>query len=178
MLDERCEYLRSTQKSIRLGRRSLHTRTIAYLRFPMTVPISQESMLKQEKALAELDAAMDDWASKLEQAENRRTRVRQRLLEHMAAVLSLQTVDSRSSNDMHLQTPPVSPGRLRAPEWGERKDVESIKIYADSDMYGLLVDIEKQICVNRDPEESVNSGMDPGAAAIQPESPLRTGRLT
>lgn len=46
-------------------------------------------MLKQEEALAELDASIDDWVTKLEQAENRRTRVRQKLLEHVAAAAIL-----------------------------------------------------------------------------------------
>ena len=46
-------------------------------------------MLKQEESLAELDASIDDWVMKLEQAENRRTRVRQKLLEHVAAAATL-----------------------------------------------------------------------------------------
>jgi len=46
-------------------------------------------MLKQEEALAELDASIDDWVAKLDQAENRRTRVRQKLLEHVAAAVTL-----------------------------------------------------------------------------------------
>lgn len=46
-------------------------------------------MLKQEEALAELDASIDDWVNKLEQAENRRTRVRQKLLEHVAAAATI-----------------------------------------------------------------------------------------
>lgn len=46
-------------------------------------------MLKQEEALAELDMSIDDWVNKLEQAENRRTRVRQKLLEHVAAAATL-----------------------------------------------------------------------------------------
>ena len=125
-------------------------------------------MLTQEKGLAELDAAIDDWASKLEQAESRRIRVRQKLLEHMAAVLSIQTVDGDSSNEMHLQTPPISPGMLPAPEWGERRDVESIKIYADSDMCALLADIQKEISMDKDPEDSVNPDMDPRGSAILP----------
>lgn len=53
------------------------------------VKFSHESMLRQEEALAELDASIDDWVNKLEQAENRRTRVRQKLLEHVAAAATL-----------------------------------------------------------------------------------------
>lgn len=48
-------------------------------------------MLRQEESLIELDASIDDWFDKLEMAENRRMRVRQKLLEHVAAALLLPT---------------------------------------------------------------------------------------
>ncbi|CAL3967741.1 unnamed protein product [Diplocarpon coronariae] len=86
-LDERCGYLLKTHRSLRAGRRSLHARVCSYLRSPRTARFSHESMLRQEEALSELDASIDDWVCKLEQAENRRTRVRQKLLEHVAAAL-------------------------------------------------------------------------------------------
>jgi len=88
-LDERTEYLRRTYTSLRAGRRNLHSRICQYLRSPRTARFSHDSMLKQEEALAELDASIDDWVTKLEQAENRRTRVRQKLLEHVAAAATL-----------------------------------------------------------------------------------------
>lgn len=88
-LDERCEYLRRTYHSLRAGRRNLHSRICSYLRSPRMVKFSQDSLLKQEEALAELDNSIDDWVNKLEQAENRRTRVRQKLLEHVAAAATL-----------------------------------------------------------------------------------------
>lgn len=88
-LDERCDYLRRTYHSLRAGRRNLHSRICSYLRSPRMVKFSQESLLKQEEALAELDNSIDDWVNKLEQAENRRTRVRQKLLEHVAAAVTL-----------------------------------------------------------------------------------------
>lgn len=89
------------------------------------VKFSQESLLKQEEALAELDASIDDWVNKLEQAENRRTRVRQKLLEHVAAAVTLPVpgaVGGGTSETLHLalgmkastaptcpSTPPRSP---------------------------------------------------------------------
>jgi len=88
-LDERTEYLRRTYTSLRAGRRNLHSRICQYLRSPRVAKFSHDSMLKQEEALAELDASIDDWVTKLEQAENRRTRVRQKLLEHVAAAATL-----------------------------------------------------------------------------------------
>ncbi|CCC13311.1 hypothetical protein SMACR_06602 [Sordaria macrospora] len=130
-LDERTDYLRRTYTSLRAGRRNLHARICQYLRSPRTAKFSHESMLKQEEALAELDASIDDWITKLDQAENRRTRVRQKLLEHVAAAttLSLSTgsvagvseslqcamgVSSLSSTNGagNISTPPRSPAKM------------------------------------------------------------------
>lgn len=88
-------------------------------------------MLKQEEALAELDASIDEWITKLDQAENRRTRVRQKLLEHVAAAttLSLSTgsvagvseslqcamgvrpMASATNGAGNISTPPRSPAK-------------------------------------------------------------------
>ncbi|CAK7234165.1 hypothetical protein SCUCBS95973_008841 [Sporothrix curviconia] len=93
-LDERTEYLRRTYTSLRAGRRNLHGRICQYLRSPRVAKFSHDSMLRQEEALAELDTSIDDWVTKLEQAENRRTRVRQKLLEHVAAAATLPLTSS------------------------------------------------------------------------------------
>lgn len=119
-LDERCEYLRRTYHSLRAGRRNLHSRICQYLRSPRTVKFSQESLLKQEEALAELDASIDDWVNKLEQAENRRTRVRQKLLEHVAAAVTLPGTGSTGASGalqlaLGLSTPPVPPTNISTP---------------------------------------------------------------
>ena len=95
-MDERAEYLRRTYHSLRTGRRNLHSRICQYLRSPRVAKFNHEPMLKQEEALAELDASIDDWVSKLEQTENRRTRIRQKLLEHVAAAVALP-VSGRSN---------------------------------------------------------------------------------
>jgi Up-regulated During Septation len=175
-LDERCDYLRRTHNSLRSGRRSLHSRMITYLKAPRIAQFSRESILKQEEALAELDVSIDDWVNKLEQAENRRTRVRQKLLEHVAAALTLQLSPSMDNKPAFQQTnleysktnslsigqdtPPASPEQeaqsgqdiLMTEESEEiskrnRHDVESIKIYADSNVYvhSLLTDVEQEL---------------------------------
>lgn len=160
---------------------------------------SYESMLKQEEALAELDASIDDWVSKLEHAENRRTRVRQKLLEHVAAAATMaiptdifgaseslqQAMGVRAPNGASdMSTPPRSPTKVeifipaqspspspqrfvaRVPSViaevaeeaagaGKARDsaserqsslqrMESIRIYADSDVYALLADVESE----------------------------------
>lgn len=199
-LDDRTEYLRRTYTSLRAGRRNLHSRICQYLRSPRTAKFSYESMLKQEEALAELDASIDDWVSKLEHAENRRTRVRQKLLEHVAAAATLASnpVDlAGASESLHqamgvrvpsasieANTPPRSPTKLESQTYapspssspqrvvarvpsvipevpGERLTavlglddnaseqsalarMESIRIYADSDVYALLADVETE----------------------------------
>lgn len=124
-LDERTEYLRRTYNSLRIGRRNLHSRICQYLRSPRVVKFSHESMLRQEEALAELDASIDDWVNKLEKAESRRMLIRQKLLEHVAAAASLsiggmptspqssqQTISMTPRNGLgNISTPPRSPSK-------------------------------------------------------------------
>lgn len=201
LLDDRTEYLRRTYTSLRAGRRNLHSRICQYLRSPRVAKFSYESILKQEEALAELDASIDDWVSKLEHAENRRTRVRQKLLEHVAAAATLASspVDiagaseslhqamgvcapngsieattpprspTKSESHLFAQSPSSSPQRVVArvpsviPEVPAENGtgdlgldssasdhqstlarMESIRIYADSDVYALLADVETE----------------------------------
>ena len=61
------------------------------------IKFTHESMLKQEEAHAELDASIDDWVTKLEMAENRRIRVRQKLLEHVAAAAIMAMPDTTTT---------------------------------------------------------------------------------
>jgi hypothetical protein len=126
-------------------------------------------MLKQEEALSELDTSIDDWVSKLEQAENRRTRVRQKLLEHVAAALIMQPTEQLAQVPTGENTPPRSPIKTHSPQRlaeevkvsspesicsRRRGDVESIRIYADSDVYALLADVEEEINRMGDQAES------------------------
>ncbi|KAH9864987.1 hypothetical protein IAQ61_008933 [Plenodomus lingam] len=141
-LDERCDYLRKTYKSLRSGRQKLHGRMISYLRRGETVIFSRESLLKQEEALAELDISIDEFILKLEQAENRRLRLRQKLLEHVAAAIVL---NPSARSDLAEATPPRSPVKIDSPARAERKETESIKIYADGHVLNLFSDIEKAI---------------------------------
>ncbi|KAF2839520.1 hypothetical protein M501DRAFT_1002952 [Patellaria atrata CBS 101060] len=146
-LDERCEYLRKTYKSLRAGRQKLHSRMISYLARSETMIFSRESLMKQEEALAELDISIDDWILKIEQAENRRLRVRQKLLEHVAAALVLHPAMPAmpSHRETAESTPPRSPDKIDSPNRVDRKDVESIKIYADGHVLSLFSDIEQAI---------------------------------
>ncbi|KAI9832433.1 MAG: hypothetical protein M1838_005643 [Thelocarpon superellum] len=235
-LDERCQYLRRTLNSLRMGRRGLHTRMVAYLKSPRVEKFSRESMLKQEEALGELDNSIDDWVGKLDQAESRRNRIQQKLMEHVAAALTLpppssgmetmerapeasgasrrasperrklelnmtdagpselesapvssehSTFKSASSNSKSSghdlpgsgsvpedDTPPRTPERPSTPQSqrNERRDVESIKIYAepdvypayaDADVYALLADVEQEIS---NMSEGCGDGSTEGAA--------------
>lgn len=104
----------------------------------------REIILRQEKALAELDHTIDEWYIKLEQVENRRSRVRQKLLEHIAG--SLMMAASSSAQLRQQTSPPQSP---TIPDAEVAR--ESIKIYAESGVYAdadiedLLADIERQM---------------------------------
>ena len=146
-MDERCDYLRTTYKSLRTGRLKLHHRMITYLKSD-SLQFSKESILRQEEALIELDKSIDDWILKLEQAENRRLRVRQKLLEHVAAAMTLNPImTSPPPAPVGPSTPPGSPVRIeaRSPEPVNRRDVESIKIYADGQVLNLFSDIEQAV---------------------------------
>ncbi|KAI1270539.1 hypothetical protein F5Y18DRAFT_414240 [Xylariaceae sp. FL1019] len=198
-LDERTEYVRRTYSSLRAGRRNLQARVCQYLRSPRVAKFSYDSILKQEETLAELDASIDDWGNKLEHAENRRTRVRQKLLEHVAAAATLaiaigptpvsdttqETIGVKRQPDaIDVSTPPRSPVRAtffecsspsptsspqrvvaRVPSAITEEEIddaksrrsqlspdvqstlarmESIRIYADSDVYALLEDVETE----------------------------------
>ncbi|KAG6009052.1 hypothetical protein E4U21_003383 [Claviceps maximensis] len=119
-LDERTDYLRRTQTSLRAGRRSLHSRICQYLRSPRVAQFSQYSMLKQEESLADLDASIDEWTAKLDQAENRRTRVRQKLLEHVAAAAIIGRPNAMANMSESLQQvmgmySPTAPRQLSTP---------------------------------------------------------------
>lgn len=144
-LDRRCDYLRETQNSLRAGRRSLHLRMMSYIQSPRMSKFSREGIIRQEQALAELDQAIDEWIEKLDMVENRRTRVRQKLLEHMASSLLLQISNAQDNKDTENRTPPRSPVTADSPSDGNRKDVESIRIYADSALHALFANIEEEM---------------------------------
>lgn len=114
-------------------------------------------MLQKVETLIELDDTLDEWSRKLERAENQRLRARQKLLEHIAAVLAMPpTKDDAVVKTIVLHTPPESPETPlpRQPDtpMSKRPDAESIKIFAASDVQALLVDIDREI------EASVEAG--------------------
>ena len=199
-MDERCDYLRKTYRSLHAGRQKLHARMMAYLKRENGAIFTREGLIRQEEALAELDVSLDDWISKIEQAENRRLRIRQKVLEHFCAAITLTTSTSQAQTVMspeqavrvqvlqrsQEQTPPrspveratdspnmftmlpltvatttgmtaispmtmeheIKPLQMDGPKIGDpekRRDVQSIKIYADGDVLDLFSDIEQAI---------------------------------
>jgi len=112
-----------------------------------TLVFSKDALLKQEEALVELDASIDDWILKLERAENQRLRMRQKLLEHVAAAMTLNSPPTIRRATAGA-TPPSSPTlgnsparRSRtgsppldhdSPTCGARQEVESIKVYVEA----------------------------------------------
>lgn len=146
-LDSRCDSLRNTRASLRQGRRALHTRMLTYLRTVRSGAFSQKNLLRQEEVLAELDAAIETWDSKLEQvhitrggplsvsirrltlhpqAEQRRMEIKQMLLEHVAAALSIVN-DIPATKDT-VDTPPATPKQQKRQLRGEQESI--ITVYA------------------------------------------------
>lgn len=60
-------------------------------------------MLKQEEALWELDRSIDNFAEKLDRADNRRLRVMGRLLEHVAAAANLPDLRKKASSNENIR---------------------------------------------------------------------------
>ncbi len=117
---------------------------------------SHDSILKQEEALAELDKSIDDWVMKLEQARNRRAQIRQRLLEHIAAALTLTTTGRPESHEViddHRSS--MTPPRLEEICRSERHDVQSIKVYADPGVAALLAETEQEIGTTKDTSKAM-----------------------
>ncbi|MCJ1311656.1 hypothetical protein MMC25_005329 [Agyrium rufum] len=145
MLDERCVYLQQTHSSLRKGRTDLHRRMMSMLRSPTTATFSRENLVKQEEALSELDQSIHEWLIKLSGAESRRQKVQKKLLEHTVAILCLSSSMSPTDEvSLHGQTPPRSPV-TRCDFSPERREVESIRIYADHGVTSLLASIERDI---------------------------------
>ena len=120
---------------------------ILYLKTPQLTKFSREGILKQEEALAELDCSIDEWVSKLARAEDRRNRIQQKLLQHYAAASNLPstpTAQPERATELTL-TPPTSPENSEDVYSRQRRDVQSIKVYADFGVAALLSAIEQEI---------------------------------
>lgn len=142
--------------------------------------------------------------SKLDQAENRRTRVRQKLLEHVAAAVFMPVTSptvEKDNNIINTTTPPRSPikgispvreshrtadvippqpklseAELKEKRESRRKAVESIRIYADSDVFALLADVEDEINRMGDPTLSSSSSdesHEEKKVAAKPQAPRK-----
>ncbi|RYC81374.1 hypothetical protein BFJ63_vAg15744 [Fusarium oxysporum f. sp. narcissi] len=123
-LDERTENLRHTYNALRIGRRNLHSRICQYLRSSHIAKFSHELLLKQEQVLTSLDASIDDLAMKLEQAESRRTRVHQKLLEHIAAAASLPVGGLTTTPEpQQTNTPASGTGNISTPSRSPSKEI-------------------------------------------------------
>lgn len=117
--------------------------------------------------LAELDIAIDDWVSKLEQAEHRRWKIQQKLLEHVAATLTVvdaSGIDAGPNTKIRtlqrskvlkekqtLQGPILTDESLQACDsssshcHSETGNLQTARVYADTGVAVLLSAIEDEI---------------------------------
>lgn len=124
--------------------------------------------------MAELDIAIDDWVSKLEQAEHRRWKIEQKLLEHVAATLTIvdPTVIKAGINNTtrapqqrrmlkENRTPPTTPqepiltdeslgvcnssSNSHSHSHSETENLQTVRVYADTGVAVLLSAIEDEI---------------------------------
>ena len=142
----------------REGRKAVLKSMRFHLNAPGDVDSVREHLVKQETKLNDLDESVDDWMMKLEAAINRKQLVQTKLSQHVAAILSWSNPLGDGGRISEGQTPPRSPERKPAEEAvaekmledhstkeGEGRDVESIRIYADSGVASLLRSIEQEI---------------------------------
>jgi hypothetical protein len=108
LLEDHCDTLHRTAISLREGRKALHNRLLSFLKAPANAFVARDHLIKQESALSELDNSIDEYTTKLEAVQERRTRVQRKLLEHVGAVLSLRISEMNNATNEE-QTPPRSP---------------------------------------------------------------------
>ncbi|KAI9823838.1 MAG: hypothetical protein M1819_001118 [Sarea resinae] len=162
-LDERCKDLQETYKLLRARRRSLHSSLLSYVKSPRSATSSDGGISKQVEVIAEVDVTINDIIQPLEATENRQARVRQKLLEHVAAAVTLSSARI-IGNICGQSTPPQSPdepgidriessdvmasgssderaaSRITLEGGCDEALVESIKVYADGEMFALLAE--------------------------------------
>lgn len=148
---------------------------------------SPESMLKQEEALTELDASIDDWATKLEMAENRRTRVRQKLLEHVAAAAVLmappvQTYTTPNPSNTNTNTTSSSaPTPPRSPTKPSSSSSTSRSVGGASSpspqRRGSITGVPSTILENPVGEEAASAHRSPGVAVTPAAAGLEVSRV-
>ncbi|KAI5819745.1 Up-regulated during septation-domain-containing protein [Pyronema omphalodes] len=134
-LEGRCEYLRTMKQNLKQGRKTLHTRMISYLKNSRPGAFTQDNLLKQEEALADLDTAIEEWEIKLEIAEKRRVDIKEKLLEHVAAALRVVKCmpdNVERSERAIADSPPTTPEKQKR----QRHEHENITVYA------LLADVK------------------------------------
>jgi hypothetical protein len=119
----------------------MHEKMREYLNSPRE-KLSRERIKTHQSAISELDNSIDDWTRTLEQADERKSKVQTLLLEHVAAVLTLKLPGN--SRD-EAPTPPRSPGLVDRSYSSERRELETIRIYADSGVASLLASIEREL---------------------------------
>ncbi|KAF5253633.1 hypothetical protein FOXYS1_14499 [Fusarium oxysporum] len=177
-LDERIEYLRHTYNALRIGRRNLHSRICQYLRSSSIAKFSHESLLKQEEVLASLDASIDDWVMKLEQAENRRTRVHQKLLEHIAVAACLPVGGLTTTPEpQQTNTPAFGTGDISIPLRSPSKEIftsarpSSTSPSPQRAVARVLSTVVEQSIIGkvatREPEQDVTRAASPNRADVE-----------
>ena len=136
----------------------MHSRMIAYVELAETSHISRESILRQEEALMQLDSRVDAWIARLKRTETRRTELRQKLMEHITAILTVESQDDGESiyeNVAEKRAPPRYPppsGPLpprpkdpRRARGREKTESQATTVYDDPGVASLLNDIDHEL---------------------------------
>ncbi|KAK2922533.1 hypothetical protein FoTM2_017386 [Fusarium oxysporum f. sp. vasinfectum] len=149
-----------------------------YLRSSSIAKFSHELLLKQDEVLASLDASIDDWVMKLEQAENRQTRVHQKLLEHIAVAACLPVGGLTTTPEpQQTNTPASSTGDISTPLRSPSKEIFtsarplSISPSPQRAVARVLSTVAEQSIIGkvarREPEQHVTRTASPNRADVE-----------
>ncbi|KAE8360253.1 hypothetical protein BDV27DRAFT_161825 [Aspergillus caelatus] len=130
-MEEYCKYLQDRCISLKSDRRILQEQKIRDLTSATWIgPKWKGRMLEREQELRDIDISIDKWTGILEHAVKNRVSIRHRLLEHIAAILAVESPTVLPSQYLQFSTNTI-PG---SSEMSQQR-IQSIPIFADSALF-------------------------------------------
>ncbi|KOC13361.1 hypothetical protein AFLA70_611g000391 [Aspergillus flavus AF70] len=130
-MEEYCKYLQDRCTSLKSDRRILQEQKIRDLTSATWIgPKWKGRMLEREQELMDIDLSIDRWTGMLEHAVENRVTIRHRLLEHIAAILAVESPTVLPSQYLQFNTNTI-PGSAEM----SQQRIQSIPIFADSGIF-------------------------------------------
>ena len=161
-MDESCISIQLTVSELKESRKAAYLSMKLYLESSAGTNTNsvRDHLMKQTKALYDLDTQLDNLQSRLDIAAERRLIIQSKVWEHLTAILTATNLVEELDARPEEYTPPRSPERMmtsrRLSETtfqegfvrsSPRDDIESITVFADSGVANLLRSIEEELDV-------------------------------